>query len=195
MNPFKPNLIPVPIRTATSLLAVTFAATLFGQTTATDRTTSGTTPGATPAVTTEKTLNHTDRKFVDKVAESGREEVAISRVAVERSTNPDVKRFAQMMIDDHSRANEELLTLAAARGITLKDKDAHADKWAKKDAKDFDRDYIKKMVEDHKDTIDLFTKESKSGADTELVEFSRKTLSKLEHHLQEADELRRTLKP
>src|SRR6185369_16662402 len=85
-------------------------------------------------------LTHTDKRFIEKAATDGREEVEISRVAAERATNPDVKQFAQMMVDDHSRANDELMAIAQARSVEVKEKKSEAEKWSKKDAKDFDRD-------------------------------------------------------
>ena len=140
-------------------------------------------------------LKHADRRFVEKAAESGREEVEISQVAVERATNADVKHLAQMMVDDHTKANQELMSIAAAKGVTLKeDKDKNSNKWSKKDAKDFDRDYVKKMIADHKEAIDLFSNESKNGSDPELVEFARTTLPKLEQHLAHTDELKNLVK-
>ena len=131
---------------------------------------------------------------IGKIAESGREEVEVSRIAAERATNPDVKKFAQMMVDDHTRANEELESLASAKGVKLKDKEKSENKWSKKDAQDFDRDYVKKMVSDHKKDIDLFSKESKNGTDAELTEFARKTLPTLNKHLETVSELEKTVK-
>lgn len=139
-------------------------------------------------------LTHTDKRFLEKAATSGREEVEISRVAAERATNPDVKQFAQMMVDDHSRANDEIIAFAQARSVELSDKKSEAEKWSKKDAKDFDRDYVKKMVSDHKDAVDLFRNEAKDGTDPELLEFARKTLPKLEQHYEKANDLKKMVK-
>jgi putative membrane protein len=139
-------------------------------------------------------LKHADRSFIEKADAAGREEVEISQIAAERATNPDVKKFAQMMVDDHTKANEELASLAAQCGVKLKEKTKNENKWSKKDAKDFDRDYMKKMVDDHKKVIDVFSKESKDGADENLVDFARKTLPKLQHHLDEAARIENLVK-
>lgn len=151
---------------------------------------------ATTATTTEtsRPLKHTDRTFVEKAAEAGRDEVAISRIAAERATNPDVKKFAQMLVDDHTRANDQLTSFANAKNVSLKAKVKDEDKWTKKDPNAFDRDYVKQMVSDHKKDIKLFTKESQDGSDTDLVEFARKTLPTLNHHLEVANDLEKTLK-
>jgi len=191
------------LRIVTCAFAASCAAALFGQTSthADDSTNSSATASDTTSTDSTSTtsngetkLKHADRAFVEKAAESGHEEVAISQIAVQRASNSEVKNFAQMMVDDHSRANEELASIATARGLQLKHRAKHTDKWSKKDANDFDRDYVKKMIDDHKKAIDLFSKESKDGSDTELVEFARKTLPTLQHHLDEATKLKPMVK-
>jgi putative membrane protein len=178
---------PVQLRLVASLFVLSLAAVC-------------TTPGraadtTVPLNRTDKSaLKHTDRNFVEKAARSGREEVEISRIAAERTSNPAVRKFAEMVVSDHERANSELASLAASRGVDLPAKDAHENKWAKRDAKDFDVDYLKKMVSDHEDAIKLFRKESTDGADSELVAFARQILPKLEHHLEQANDLKKQLK-
>jgi len=191
------------LRAVACTFAATCALSLFGQAsthadTAAGNATVGNTTMATEHTTTDHgdhmKLKHADRSFIEKADEAGREEVEISQVAVERATNADVKKFAQMMVDDHTRANEELASLATACGVKLKEKTKSENKWSKKDVKDFDRDYVKKMVGDHKKVIDLFSKESKDGGDEQLVDFARKTLPKLQQHLDEAARLENLVK-
>lgn len=186
--------LPTPhlrLRAATCVLAASFAAALYGQASTHADTTTGASSDATTATTMNEPmkLKHADRAFIEKADVSGREEVEISQIAAERASNPDVKKFAQMIVDDHTRANDELASLANACGVKLKDKPKNEDKWSKKDAADFDRDYIKKMVDDHKKAVDVFSKESKDGGDEQLVDFARKTLPTLQHHLDEATRL------
>jgi putative membrane protein len=138
-------------------------------------------------------LKHADREFMEKAAKSSMAEVQISRVAAERTTNPEVKRFAQMMIDDHSSATEQLAALASNRGVALPAKDPNPDRWEKRDAKNFDKDYIDKMVSDHEDVVKLFEREANKGEDAETVTFARKHLPKLQQHLQQALDLKRVL--
>ena len=61
-------------------------------------------------------------------------------------------------------------------------------------AKDFDVDYIKKMVSDHEDIVKLFAKEAKDGEDVELVGFARQYLPELQRHLEMASDLKRLIK-
>jgi len=145
-------------------------------------------------VDSSKPMKKMDRDFFDKAAKAGMSEIAISRVAASRTSNPDVRKLAQMMIEDHEKAGEELATLAANCGVSLPAKDPHPAKWEKHDAKKFDKDYLAKMVSDHEDVVKLFEKYAKDGNDPDAVAFARKHLPKLQAHLQHAVDLKRVLK-
>ncbi|HUR57278.1 MAG TPA: DUF4142 domain-containing protein [Opitutaceae bacterium] len=182
---------PTHVRIAAGVAAV-FLATALGA--ATPRTTSDApAPVRGRAVQNDPAVKHADKNFIEKAAKSGLEEVEISRVAATRTSNPDVKRFAQMIIADHESAHEELGALASMKGVNLPAKE-NADRWTKRDAKSFDREYIDKMVGDHEDTVKMFEKHAKDGTDVETVAFARKHLPKLQSHLQQASDLKRMLK-
>jgi putative membrane protein len=138
-------------------------------------------------------MKKADRDFFEKAAKAGHSEVAISRVAAARTSNPEVRRLAQMMIEDHEKASDELASLAANCGVTLPAKDLREDKWEKRDAKTFDKDYLAKMVSDHEDVVKLFEKQAKDGNDVETVAFARKYLPTMQAHLQHATDLKRAL--
>lgn len=147
------------------------------------------------AAAADTTVKHGDKVFIEKAAKSGHEEVAISQVAVERTTNPQVKALAQMMVADHTAAGSQLATIAAAKGVMLPAQDMDdAKKWSKKDTKDFDKDYAEKMVSDHKDAVELFQKQATKGDDADTKAFARDTLPKLQHHLEMAMDLKKSLK-
>jgi putative membrane protein len=139
------------------------------------------------------TVSHSDKSFFEKAAKSGAEEVAVSRAALPHLTNAQTKEFARMMVSDHTSANEELKALAAKKGVELPAKQPDTDKWAKA-KKDFDVDYIKKMVRDHEDAIDLFTKTSKKADDAEVQAFAAQTLPTLQRHLTLAKDIKAALK-
>ncbi len=144
-------------------------------------------------VETVRVVKKGDRDFMEKAAKASMSEVAISRVAASRTTNPEVRKFAQSMVEDHERANEELGSLAAARNISLPAKDPHPDRWEKRDAKTFDKDYLDKMISDHEDVVKMFAKHAKDGEDGEAVAFARKHLPRMQKHLQHAIDLKRSL--
>jgi putative membrane protein len=144
-------------------------------------------------VDTARPLKKGDRDFMEKAAKASMSEIAISRVAAARTSNPEVRRFAQMMIEDHEKAIEHLTSLAGGRGVSLPAKDPHPDKWEKRDAKNFDREYLDQMVDDHENVVKLFEKHAKDGEDAETVGYARKHLPKLQQHLQHALDLKRAL--
>jgi putative membrane protein len=138
-------------------------------------------------------LKKSDRDFMEKAAKASMSEVAISRVAASRTSNPEVRRFAQMMIDDHEGAIEQLTALATAHNLSLPAKDPRPEKWEKRDAKNFDREYLDQMVDDHEKVVNLFEKQAKDGVDADTVSFARKNLPKMQKHLQQALDLKRAL--
>jgi putative membrane protein len=148
--------------------------------------------GLANANTRNNRLSRADRNFFEEAAKSGMKEVEVSNAVKSRLTNPQVRAFAEMMVADHSGANTELQTLAAAKGVTLPaDRKDHGEKWMKKDTKDneLDKDYVETMEDDHEEAVELFEKASKSD-DAEIAAFARKTLPKLQQHLDQI----RTLK-
>lgn len=127
-------------------------------------------------------LDRSDRNFLEKAAKASQNEVTISQEALPHLTSPSAREFAQMMVTDHTQANAELSTLAASKGVTLPmPSEKVAKKWAKND-KDVDDEYLAKMVDEHKDAVDLFEKGAKSK-DADIAAFAQKMLPTLRSHL------------
>jgi putative membrane protein len=108
-----------------------------------------------------------DAKFVVDAGNGGMTEVELSKLAQQKGTNAKAKEFADMMVMDHNKANEELKALAKAKNVTLPDSlNADSKKaWedlSKKSGADFDKAYINAMVDDHKKTVSLFEDASKN---------------------------------
>jgi putative membrane protein len=153
-------------------------------------------------------VNNADQRFVTEAAEAGKAEVAHGQLAAERASNPEVKTFAQRMVDDHTKANQELMQLASSKSITLSDSKANKtspptnnagttdeqrqlkgkhremqDQLMKLSGAEFDREYIRQQVKDHEKAVALFERQANSGSDAELKAFAAKTLPTLrEHH-------------
>ncbi len=144
--------------------------------------------------TTASSASSPDKRFIEEAARGGMAEVALGQLAAQKATSPDVKSFAQMMVDDHSKANDELKSIAAQKGVTLpsdlgaKEK-AEQSRLEKLSGAEFDRAYVRAMVRDHKKDVAQFERESKSGRDPAVKDFASKTLSKLQTHLQHAESL------
>jgi len=135
-----------------------------------------------------------DRDFLMDAAMGGMMEVELGRIAAQNGASEAVKQFGQRMVDDHSKANEELMTLATSKGITLpatldeKHKE-HLTKFSSMTGADFDRAYGKEMLSDHRKDVSEFEKQSTRGTDPDLKAFATKTLPTLREHLQMAESL------
>jgi putative membrane protein len=140
-----------------------------------------------PATSAQPELNKTDRDFIDNAAHGGLAEIELSKLA-QKSVNPDVRRFADRMITDHTKANARLTAIAQADGVRAPDTldidhQRLRDKLANEHDGTFDRDYAHVMVIDHNQAIRLFQQEDRSGRNPQLKEFARSTLPVLlEHH-------------
>lgn len=140
-----------------------------------------------------------DSEFAVEATDGGLYEVQLATLATTKAVSPQVKQFAKMMIDDHSKANNELKSLAGTKGIALPD--VMCEKCQKKyydldqkNGADFDKEYIDMMVKDHKDDIDKFEKEADKGNDGEIKTWASGKLATLRHHGEEAERIQKALK-
>jgi len=141
------------------------------------------------AAGTQAGMNQQDHKFIMEAAMGGMMEVELGRVAVQRGTSEAVKQFGQRMVDDHSKANQELMSLASSKGMTLPTAldDKHQKDVTKLSAMsgaEFDRAYAKMMLKDHEKDVKEFERQSTKAGDPELRAFVTKTLPTLQEHLQ-----------
>jgi len=151
--------------------------------------------GTTAAATTTgsmtnqaSTLASGDRKFMEKAAEGGMAEVKLGQLAAQKAGADQVKQFGQRMVDDHGKANDQLKQLASTKGVTLptdldKSTQREYDKLSKLSGPDFDREYMKHMVSDHKKDVSEFKSEANKAKDADLKQFASSTLPTLQEHL------------
>ena len=137
---------------------------------------------------TQPAVAEADSKFAVEAANGGMAEVQLGQSAQAKATDPKVKEFATMMVADHTKANDELKSLAGIKGITLpaapsEEMQKEAADINAKTGKDFDKAYIDQMVKDHKKTFELFEDGQKNVKDAELKAFIDKTLPVLRTHL------------
>jgi putative membrane protein len=135
-----------------------------------------------------------DAGFMAMVAQANLAEVDAGRLALKKSSNPDVKKFAQHMIDDHTQANSDLADLAHKKGMDLPSKadEAHQRELARlaeMSGAEFDRAYMTMMVNDHVKAVSLFEKNAQEAADPEVKAFAKKMLPTLQDHLKMARDL------
>ncbi len=144
-------------------------------------------------------MSKADATFIKKAAGGGMAEVELGRLATEKASNPDVKQFGQRMVDDHSKANDQLKQVAAEKHVTLPTSISAKDKATKAKLEalsgdQFDRAYMEDMVKDHKQDVAEFQKASKSASDPQIKDWASQTLPTLQDHLKEAQRIAPTQK-
>lgn len=150
-----------------------------------------------PARSAEKrgvTKPASDEHFAAEAAHAGIAEVEIGKLAAEKATSPAVKSFAQRMVDDHGRANEELKTLAQNKNLALPTMmdaahKAALDRLSKLSGEAFDRAYAREMLNGHRKVVAMFSREARAGNDPDVKAWAAKTLPTLEDHLKRAEDL------
>lgn len=134
-------------------------------------------------------LSSADRAFVEEAAASGMAEVVLGRMADQKASNAQVRQFGARMVQDHGRANSELLSLAAARGMRLATslpahQQAEADRLGRLTGTDFDRAYLRHMLEEHQAAVSRFAQQAQAGSDAQLKAWAGRILPTLREHLQ-----------
>src|ERR1700704_372325 len=104
------------------------------------------------------TLSAGDRKFLNEAADGGMAEVELGKLAMQKASDENVKKFGQRMVDDHSKANDELRELAKRKGVDLPQTPSAKNqnlkrRLAKLNGPNFDKAYMTDMVADHKEDV------------------------------------------
>jgi putative membrane protein len=142
-------------------------------------------------------LSSADKTFINKAAEGGLAEVQLGQLAKDKAQDQKVKDFGQRMVDDHTKANDQLKSLAKQKGVTLptdmsaKDK-TEQDRLSKLSGAQFDKAYMKYMVQDHTQDVSEFQKEARSAKDSDVKSFASSTLPTLQDHLKMAKSINPT---
>ena len=155
--------------------------------------------GATTAKQGASTLSSSDRSFITKAAEGGMAEVELGQLASQKASDPQVKQFAQRMVADHGKANDQLKQIASSKNVQLPtDMPAAArrerDRLSKLSGAQFDREYMSHMTSDHKKDTSLFRSTARSAKDADVKQFASSTLPTIEEHLQMAQSIAKSTK-
>ena len=131
-----------------------------------------------------------DQVFAAAATSGGLSEVAMARIAMQRASSDEVKLFAQRMINDHSKATNELINLATSRAMPLPMALDLGDRAAEavlsgKSGDDFDKGYIHQQLAAHMGAVALFEAESMRGQDPQLKAWAAKMLPALKDHKQQ----------
>jgi putative membrane protein len=135
--------------------------------------------------------------FIEKASSGGATEVQLAKMALEKSTQDDVRHFAQMMIESHTVINQQLRELAQNEGLNIADeptlkKKAKAFVLSQKEGESFDEAYANNQLEAHEKTYKLFRQAAKAPEDN-VRNFAESKLETLEHHLNMARALTTTV--
>jgi putative membrane protein len=128
------------------------------------------------------------KKFAMGAATGGMMEVQLGNVAMKNSVTQSVKDFGKMMVDDHTKLNDQLKGLASKKMIDLptavtNDQQKEIDNLSKKTGADFDKAYVKMMIDDHKTDIADFKKNGDKLSDADFNTFIMNALPTLQKHL------------
>ena len=146
-------------------------------------------PAKPPSDKGDMVVTGGDLAFMNDAAPGGMAEVELGKLAAEKAQNAEVKAFGQKMIADHSKAGEELKQLAAQKKVMLPPDvlPTHKElmeKLSKLSGADFDREYVKAMVEAHEKDVTAFESVAKGATDADVKAFAAKTLPTLKMHLE-----------
>lgn len=134
-------------------------------------------------------LRSSDTAFAINAAQDGNAEVKVGKLAAGKASAQDVKAFGQQMVDDHTKANDQLASVAREEhmtlpsGLTAKD-EAMYNRLEKLSGVAFDKAYVADMVKDHQADVKEFEKEQRTGKDPAIKSFAAQTLPVLQEHLE-----------
>jgi putative membrane protein len=131
--------------------------------------------------------NEQDRRFVLEASAWGLGEVNLSHIAAQWATRQEVKDFARQMVEEHRKANQELLNVLNKKGLraasTMPASHQNlANRLYGLRGADRDRAYLEQMVKDHEAAVKLFEAQAEKGQDPELKEWASKMLPALKKH-------------
>ena len=156
------------------------------------------TPNRTDTMSTPAKVD--DKKFVKEAAEGSMVEVQLGKVAMQKSSNEAVKRFAQQIVNDHSKAAEDLKQVASKQNMPVptgigSKAQSKIDKLSKLSGPAFDKAYVKGELKGHKDDVRMFQSEAQNGDNPSVKQFASQTLPTLQQHLAMAKSLGKSDSP
>jgi putative membrane protein len=135
-----------------------------------------------------------DRMFVENALKGGMAEVQLGQLALQKSSNDDVKQFAQRMIDDHTKLGDQMKPIAQQIGVKIPDAPSKKDqatlaKLRALNGDAFDKAYVKDMVKDHKADLDDFKMEAQNGSNPQVKDAASQGSQIISQHLQMIEQI------
>lgn len=134
------------------------------------------------------TVRDNEAEFATNAADAGLAEINLANLANGKTTNTEIKAYANMMLKDHGMANDELIVLAKSKNITLPiamsaENQKHRDELAGLTGSDFDKKYAKLMEENHVKVLAFMEHQARKGTDPDLKAFASKNVPVINSHL------------
>jgi putative membrane protein len=135
-----------------------------------------------------------DQEFLTKAIQAGVAEVEFAELALNKSQDDPIRGFAERIVQDHTAANQQLLSLAEASGKappTEMDQQHQAlhQQLSQLSGAEFDRQYMDGQVQDHQAAVELFSSEANRPTGP-LDQLAGELLPRLRQHLQMAQQMR-----
>src|ERR1700749_2772654 len=135
-----------------------------------------------------------DKSFVKKALEGNIGEIEMGKLALQKSSDDQVKQFAQRMVDDHGKMQEQLKPAAEQMGVKVPDGPSKGqmksmDKMKALSGDAFDQAYIKDMVKDHKSDDSDFKLEAQSTQNPQLKQLVTESDQTIQSHLQQIEQI------
>jgi putative membrane protein len=142
----------------------------------------------------EQTSANTDELFLKKAAGGNMTEVAMGKMALQKTSNEDVKAFAQKMVDDHTAMESDVEAVAKGMNVTLptglpKSEQKPMAKMEALNGDAFDKAYAAGMVKDHKKVLSEFRGEISTTQNAQVKELATKGADTIAHHLKMAEDM------
>lgn len=145
------------------------------------------------------TVRENEAEFATNAADAGLAEINFANLAISKTSNADIKMYANMMLKDHGAANDELMALAKSKNISLpvsmsSEHQKTRNELAEKSGTDFDKLYLDVMEKDHVKVLAFMEHEAREGTDPDLKAFASKTVPVINAHLNAVRKIKEKLK-
>jgi putative membrane protein len=140
-----------------------------------------------------------ERNFIGDQLQEGMKEIELGQLASQRASNPEVKEFGSMMVQDHTKAGTELKQIASRENVELDNEEARSDandaseRLSKLDGAEFDREYIDLMVKDHEKAAEALQDQAQNAEHPAVKQWAASTLPRIKSHLEHAQRLQKQL--
>ena len=139
-----------------------------------------------------------DSEYLVDIAEVNLAEIEIGKLAQQKSTNPEVKKFGKMLVDEHTKSAGEVSALAKSKNFTLptsltQDGQEEYKKLNEKSGLDFDKKFADMMIDGHEKAIEELQKATKDAKDQDIKLWASNNIAPLTAHLEHAKLLKQEL--